>query len=112
MSTSRRVIKNTIFLYIRTIVSLLFSVFTTRILLEALGETDYGLYNVVGGAISMLGFLSASMSSATQRFLNIAEGAGKKDIIIKYFNNSLMVDESLLLFRHCNHGSILKSIQS
>lgn len=91
MSTSRRVVKNTIFLYIRTIVSLLFSVFTTRILLAALGESDYGLYNVVGGAISMLGFLSASMSSATQRFLNIAEGAGKKDIIIKYFNNSLII---------------------
>lgn len=91
MSTSQRVIKNTIYLYVRTIVSLLLGVFTTRILLEALGESDFGLYNVVGGSISMLGFLSASLSSATQRFLNIAEGEGNKAKIKLYFNNSIII---------------------
>lgn len=91
MSTSNRIIKNTLFLYTRTIVSLVLGVFTTRILLQALGESDFGLYNVVGGAISMAGFLSASMSSATQRFLSYAEGKGESLRIRQYFNNSIII---------------------
>lgn len=96
-STSRRVAKNTMYLYVRTIVSLLASVFTTRILLDALGESDYGLYNVVGGAIAMLGFLSASLSGATQRYLSYAEGSGDKNKIIEYFNNSIIIHYGLAL---------------
>ena len=76
MSTSQRVVKNTLFLYVRTIVSLLVSVFTTRILLGTLGASDYGLYNVVGGSIAMLGFISTSMSGVIQRYLSHAEGSG------------------------------------
>ena len=98
MSQSQRVIKNTLFLYMRTAVSLLVNVFTTRILLDALGVEDYGLYNVVGGAIAMLGFLSASMSSVTQRFLSYAEGAGDIDRIVRYFNNSIVIHYALALF--------------
>lgn len=95
MPTSKRVLKNTGFLYIRTVLSLLVNVFTTRILLEALGESDYGLYNVVGGSIAMLGFLSASLSSATQRFLNVAEGEGNFEKIRLYFNNSIIIHWAL-----------------
>lgn len=91
MSTSNRIIKNTVFLYMRTLVSLLLGVFTTRILLEALGESDFGLYNVVGGTIAMMGFLSASLSSATQRFLSYAEGSGNKEKIRQYFNNAIII---------------------
>lgn len=97
MSTANRVIKNTGFLYVRTIVSLLLSVFTTRFLLKGLGVEDYGLYNVVGGAISMLGFINASMSSVTQRFISYAEGRGDKQHIIKIFNNSLLIHNALAL---------------
>ena len=97
MSTSQRVVKNTAFLYIRTIVSLFVSVFTTRILLQGLGASDYGLYNVVGGAIAMLGFLSSSMSSTTQRFLSFAEGAGEEVKIKKYFNNAILIHNGLAL---------------
>ena len=85
------------FLYMRTIVSLLLGVFTTRILLEALGESDFGLYNVVGGSVSMMGFLSASLSSATQRFLSYAEGEGNKDKIKIYFNNAIIIHWVLAL---------------
>lgn len=97
MSTSQRVVKNTVFLYIRTIVSLFVSVFTTRILLQGLGASDYGLYNVVGGAIAMLGFLSSSMSSTTQRFLSFAEGAGDEEKTGKYFNNSILIHNGLAI---------------
>jgi len=91
MSTSQRVIKNTLFLYVRTLVSLLVSVFTTRILLDALGASDYGLYNVVGGSIAMLGFLTASMSTSTQRFISYTLGEGDKEKLKSIFNNTLCV---------------------
>lgn len=97
MSTSKRVIKNTLFLYVRTIVSLVISIFTTRILLDALGASDYGLYSVVGGAIAMVGFLSASLGSSTQRFLSYAEGAGEQEKIEKYFNNSVILHYGLAI---------------
>ncbi len=95
MSTSQRVVKNTLFLYLRTIISLLTNVFTTRILLDALGASDYGLYNVVGGSIAMLGFLSASMSSATQRFISHAEGSGDRHRVREIFNNAVIVHYGL-----------------
>lgn len=91
MSTVNRIIKNTLFLYIRMGVSIIFSFFTTRILLQALGASDYGLYNVVAGALSMLGFLSGSLSTATQRFISYAEGEGCIERIKKIFDNSILL---------------------
>lgn len=91
MSTSQRIIKNTLWLYLRMGTSILVNIFTTRILLQALGASDYGLYNVVGGAIAMLGFLTASMSTATQRFISYSEGQGDRDKVKEIFNNALIV---------------------
>lgn len=96
-SRSTRIIKNTGFLYIRTVVSLVVNIFTTRILLEALGASDYGLYNVVGGSIAMLGFISASMSSTTQRFISHAEGSGNTERVKSIFNNVLLIHNLLAL---------------
>lgn len=98
MSNSQRVIKNTLFLYVRMGVSILVNVFTTNILLRALGASDYGLYNVVGGAVTMLNFVSASMSSVTQRFLNYAEGKGEEEHVIKVFNNAKAIHLAIALF--------------
>ena len=89
MSTANRVVKNTLFLYARMGTSIIVSVLTTRILLAALGASDYGLYNVVAGALYMLGFLSVSMSSATQRFLSYAEGEGNVSNIKLIFDTSI-----------------------
>lgn len=89
MTTSQRIIKNTLYLYVRMAISILVNIFTTRILLQALGASDYGLYNVVGGAISILGFLTASMSSSTQRFISYAEGEENFDDVKEIFNNAL-----------------------
>ena len=76
-------------------VSILVNIFTTRILLQALGASDYGLYNVVGGAITMLGFLTASMTGATQRFISYAEGEGNSTKIKEILANSLIVHHGL-----------------
>lgn len=97
MTKSSRIIKNTGVLYIRTVVSLVVNIFTTRILLEALGASDYGLYNVVGGSIAMLGFISASMSSTTQRFISHAEGSGNTERVKSIFNNALLIHNLLAL---------------
>lgn len=73
-------LKNAIFLYVRMFVIMCINLVAVKLLLKALGETDYGIFNVVGGVVAMLSFLSSTMSSASQRFFashlgtnNIAE---------------------------------------
>ena len=97
MSTVNRVVKNTLFLYARMGTSIVVSVLTTRILLNALGASDYGLYNVVAGALAMLGFLSVSMSTASLRFMSYAEGKGDVTAIQTIFNSSVRLHRILAL---------------
>lgn len=97
MSTVNRVVKNTLFLYARMGTSIVVSVLTTRILLDALGASDYGLYNVVAGALAMLGFLSASMSTASLRYMSYAEGKGDITAIQTIFNSSVRLHRMLAL---------------
>lgn len=83
-STATRIIKNTGWLYAKMGITMFISLYTTRLILQGLGASDFGIYNIVGGAISMLGFLDSAMASATQRFMNYSEGEGdisKKKII-------------------------------
>ena len=79
MSTSTRVAKNTGFLYAKMGITMFISLYTTRLILNSLGASDFGIFNIVGGAIAMLGFLNGAMASATQRFMSFAEGAGEKN---------------------------------
>ena len=76
-SNNSRIISNTFFLYLRTIVVLFLSLYTSRLLLEILGFTDFGIYNVVAGLIIMFSFLNNTMASSCQRFF--AYNIGKKD---------------------------------
>lgn len=76
---SKKIAKNTLMLYFRQILVLFVSLFTVRIVLDILGVEDYGIYTVVGGIVSFFSFLSASMSSATQRFFSFA--LGQKDLV-------------------------------
>ncbi|UWN98891.1 lipopolysaccharide biosynthesis protein [Bacteroides sp. D2] len=63
--------------------------FSVRIVLNALGEEDYGIYNVIGGVVTMLAFLNNSLSSATQRFLSFELGKGNKKELHSIFSNSM-----------------------
>lgn len=67
---NRRIAKNTVLLYIRSFIVMLVSLYTSRVILKALGVDDYGLYNVVGGVVGLFAFLRSSMTKSTQRFLN------------------------------------------
>ncbi len=75
-SKNKRIAKNTIFLYIRMIVVLLVGLYTSRVVLNVLGVEDYGVYNVVGGFVSLFAFLNATLSASLQRFYNY-EGSCK-----------------------------------
>ena len=67
---NKRIAKNTLFLYVRMVVVMLITLYTTRALLGVLGISDYGIYNVVCGLVSMFGFLNTSMANGVQRFYN------------------------------------------
>lgn len=88
---NKRIAKNTMFLYIRMIFILLVTLYTTRLILEALGIEDYGVYNVVGGFVSMFGFLNGALSNSTQRYITYALGKNDKKMLENVFSNSLVV---------------------
>ncbi|WP_332021801.1 MATE family efflux transporter, partial [Kaistella sp.] len=79
MSSTKNIAKNSLFLYLRMFINMGVGLFTAGIVLNTLGISDYGIYNIVGGFVSMFGFLSTSMSTATQRFMSF--DIGKKDFI-------------------------------
>lgn len=74
-------------LYFRMLLMMLVTLYTSRVVLDALGVEDFGIYNVVGGVVVMFGFLNSAMSSATQRFLSYE--LGKNDLI--QFKNTFSV---------------------
>ena len=76
MSTVKRVIKNTGYLYMKMFITVFISLYTTRLILNSLGAADFGIFNIIGGAIGMLGFLNTTMANATQRFMSYADGEG------------------------------------
>lgn len=90
-STANRVIKNTGYLYAKMGITMFVSLYTTRLILNSLGASDFGIFNIVGGAIAMLGFLNAAMASATQRFMSYSEGEGDKEKQKSIFNVSLIL---------------------
>ena len=90
-STANRVIKNTGYLYAKMGITMFISLYTTRLILNSLGASDFGIFNIVGGAIAMLGFLNAAMAGATQRFMSYAEGEGNKEKQTRIFNISVVL---------------------
>ena len=74
MSTNKRIAKNSILLYIRMLITLLISLYTSRVVLNQLGVSDYGLYSVVGGVVTFFGFFNAAMSASSQRFITFELG--------------------------------------
>lgn len=75
-SNNKRIAKNTVYLYVRLLVSLVIGLYTSRVILEVLGVEDYGVYNIVGGFVAMLSILTNTIRSAAQRFITYALGQG------------------------------------
>lgn len=92
VQSNKRIAKNTIILYIRMIVMMAISFYTTRVILNALGVEDYGIYNVVGGLVAMFSLLSSSLSSSTSRFITFGLGKGDKTELQKIFIASVNIN--------------------
>lgn len=96
-NNNKLIVRNTLFLYIRSIVILIISLYTTRVFLRVLGVEDYGVQNVVGGFVTMFGFLNVSMSKAIQRFYNFAAGIEDSQKLSCIYTNSLLIQTLLAI---------------
>lgn len=90
-SSVKKLTKNTIYLYIKTFASLVISLYTSRMVLVALGVSDFGIWNVIAGVVAMFSFLETSMSGAVSRFISYDLGRGDTALINKTFNSSIQV---------------------
>lgn len=88
---TKRIAKNTLMLYGRMLFSMLVSLYTSRVVLQALGVEDYGIYNVVGGVVAMFSMISSSLSSSVSRFLTFELGKGDTDGLKRVFSTSLSI---------------------
>lgn len=91
MRDSQRVLVNTVAQYTRTIINALLSLYTVRVVLSALGQSDYGIYTLIAGVVAALGFVTSSLVSSTQRFMSYYQGKGDVSMMKDVFNNSLVI---------------------
>lgn len=88
---SKRIAKNTVMLYIRMLLMMAVTLYTSRIILEALGVDDYGIYNLVAGFITLFSFISNALTNAIQRYLNVAIGKRDNDLFRSIFSTSIII---------------------
>lgn len=88
---NKRILKNTLLLYVRMFITLSISLFTTRIIFQVLGISDMGIYNIVGGVISMLGILTNTMAGSSQRFISYELGKGQLSSMKNVFSSILLI---------------------
>jgi len=88
---NKRIAKNTLFLYFRTLVIMLITLYTSRVILNVLGVEDYGIYNVVGGVVAMFSVISGALSSAISRFITFELGKGNKERLNRIFSSSVNI---------------------
>lgn len=90
-TSHKRLAKNTIALYIRSLLSVVIGLYTSRVVINTLGVDDYGVYGVVGGFVGMLSFINAAMSGATSRFITYEMGLGNVERTKSTFANAMTV---------------------
>ncbi len=92
---NKRIAKNTALLYVRMLLIMAITLYTSRVVLKQLGENDFGIYNVVGGIVSMFSIVSASLTSAISRFITYELGRGKEDKLRIIFSTSVFIQLGL-----------------
>lgn len=88
-SSNKTIAKNTIFLYVRMLIIMVVTLYTSRVILQALGIDDYGLYQAVGGVVGFLAFISNALAGATSRFITFALGKGNAEELKNTFATTL-----------------------
>lgn len=92
---NKRIVINTVILYVKLIISIVVSFVTSRLILQALGANDYGLYNVVGGTVVMLNTLSVSMVATSYRYMAVELGKRENGDPNKIYNTVFVIHLSL-----------------
>ncbi len=93
---NKRIAKNTFYLYLRTFLTMAISIYTSRVVLNTLGINDFGIYNIVGGFVSLFSLLSGTLTAATQRFISFELGKKEPDIK-RIFSASISIHTILAL---------------
>lgn len=94
---NKRIAKNTILLYVRMLLTLGVSLYISRVVLTTLGVEDYGLYNVVGGIVTMFTFISSAMSNSTQRFITFELGKESRASLENVFGAACIIHVAIAL---------------
>lgn len=94
---TRRIAKNTVMLYIRMLLIMAVTLYTSRVVLNVLGVEDFGIYNVVGGIVVMFSFLNGAMATSTQRFLSFSLGKNDQEQVARVFSMSMTTHISIAL---------------
>ena len=90
-ANSKRIAKNTIMLYFRMLFLMVISLYTSRVILKALGVEDYGIYNVVGGFVAMFSMISTSLAGAISRFLTYSLAKDTPERLKEVFSTSIII---------------------
>ena len=90
-ANNKRIAKNTLFLYIRMLFIMAVQLYTSRVVLNTLGVVDYGLYNVVGGIVTMFAFLNGAMTTSTQRYITYELGKGHLEHLKAVFTTCVQI---------------------
>ena len=91
MDATKRIIVNTSAQYAKALINICLSLYSTRLILDALSISDFGIYAVVGGVVAMLGFITNALVITTQRYISFYHGKGDKAFVSKFFVNSLFL---------------------
>lgn len=91
MTNSQRIIVNTLAQYARTIINVCLSLYSTRLILSALGQNDYGIYMLVAGVIAMLSFVTNALVTTTQRYLSVHHGKNDENGVFQIYGNSMFL---------------------
>lgn len=90
-ASNSRIAKNTMLLYVRMLITMAISLYTSRVVLATLGVEDFGIYNVVGGVVTMFSALSGSFSTSISRFLTFEIGRGNVDKLSRVFSSGMNI---------------------
>lgn len=91
LTSANRLVLNTMSQYCKTIINILLSFYSTNLILNSLGVSDYGIYSLIAGVVSMLSFVNNALIVTTQRFLSFYHGSNAKDKLRMIFGNSLLL---------------------
>ena len=98
IADGKKIVKNTVALYCRMILTMIIGLYTSRIVLQTLGVVDFGIYSVVGSVVVMFSFLNGTMAATTQRYLSFFLGVGDFNKVNKVFNATLAIHMIICAF--------------